>query len=265
MIEISDLYVSYKWRQEPIIRGISAKFNDKHLVLGPNGSGKTTLFRAIAGLTPISSGKILIDGVNVADIYGKPGILSLNLREIFSVFHLSAYDHIRFFIDLMNGEIDLAFNILEELGVERELLRRRKPWELSAGQFKAYTTAIALASKAKHILLDEPFEQLDPARKSKLIRYLNETKSIILLNTHETWLLNILKPWKVAFMFEGRLYGMLPASELLDARLISGKRDDAILSFEVSNRTYSIVKGEAGESLTKLTTLDKVYELVLGE
>ena len=223
------------------------------------------MFRAIAGLTPTSSGKILIDGVNVADIYGKPGILSLNLREIFSVFHLSAYDHIRFFVDLMNGDIDLAFNILEELGVERELLRRRKPWELSAGQFKAYTTAIALASKAKHILLDEPFEQLDPARKSKLIRYLNETKSIILLNTHETWLLNILKPWKVAFMFEGRLYGMLPASELLDARLISGKRDDAILSFEVSNRTYSIVKGEAGESLTKLTTLDKVYELVLGE
>ena len=265
MIEISDLYVRYRWRQEPIIRGISAKFDDKHLVLGPNGSGKTTLFRAIAGLTPTSSGKILIDGVNVADIYGKPGILSLNLREIFSVFHLSAYDHIRFFVDLMNGDIDLAFNILEELGVERELLRRRKPWELSAGQFKAYTTAIALASKAKHILLDEPFEQLDPARKSKLIRYLNETKSIILLNTHETWLLNILKPWKVAFMFEGRLYGMLPASELLDARLISGKRDDAILSFEVSNRTYSIVKGEAGESLTKLTTLDKVYELVLGE
>jgi len=265
LIEISDLYVRYRWRQEPIIRGISAKFDDKHLVLGPNGSGKTTLFRAIAGLTPTSSGKILIDGVNVADIYGKPGILSLNLREIFSVFHLSAYDHIRFFVDLMNGDIDLAFNILEELGVERELLRRRKPWELSAGQFKAYTTAIALASKAKHILLDEPFEQLDPARKSKLIRYLNETKSIILLNTHETWLLNILKPWKVAFMFEGRLYGMLPASELLDARLISGKRDDAILSFEVSNRTYSIVKGEAGESLTKLTTLDKVYELVLGE
>jgi len=264
LIEIIDLYVKYRWRQEPVIKGVSARFEDKHLVLGPNGSGKTTLFRAIAGLTPISSGKILIDGVDVADIYGKPGVLSINLREVYGVFHLSAYDHIRFFIDSTDGDIDLALNILEDLGVSKGLLRKRKPWELSAGQFKAFTTAIALASKAKHVLLDEPFEQLDPARKSKLLKYLNEFKGVILLNTHETWLLTALKPWKVAFMFEGRLYGMLPVSELFDARLVVGKSEDAILCFEASGKVYSIVKGEMGEPLTKLTTLDKVYELALG-
>ena len=186
MIEIIDLYVKYRWRQEPVIKGVSAKFEGKHLILGPNGSGKTTLFRTIAGLTPISSGKVLIDGVDVADIYGKPGVLSINLREVYSVFNLSAYDHVRFFIDSTNGDMDLALSILEDLGVSNELLRKRKPWELSAGQFKAFTTAIALASKAKHVLLDEPFEQLDPARKSKLLKYLSEFKGTILLNTHET-------------------------------------------------------------------------------
>ncbi|OYT59046.1 MAG: ABC transporter, partial [Desulfurococcales archaeon ex4484_217_1] len=48
MIEIIDLYVKYRWRQEAVIKGVSARFEGKHLVLGPNGSGKTTLFRAIA-------------------------------------------------------------------------------------------------------------------------------------------------------------------------------------------------------------------------
>ncbi|MCD6409709.1 MAG: ATP-binding cassette domain-containing protein [Candidatus Verstraetearchaeota archaeon] len=82
MIELIDLYVSYGWRREPIIKGVSARFDGLHLVLGPNGSGKTTLFRAIAGLTPITSGKILIDGVDIDSIYGKPGILAINLGEI---------------------------------------------------------------------------------------------------------------------------------------------------------------------------------------
>ncbi|MCD6409710.1 MAG: ABC transporter ATP-binding protein, partial [Candidatus Verstraetearchaeota archaeon] len=76
--------------------------------------------------------------------------------------HLNAYDHLRLFMDLTNGDMDLALKILEDLGVDAGLLRKRKPWELSAGQKKAYSTAIALASRAKHVLLDEPFEQLDP-------------------------------------------------------------------------------------------------------
>ena len=264
MIEIMDLYVKYRWGQEPVINGVSAKFEGKHLVLGPNGSGKTTLFRAIAGLTPISSGKVLIDGVDITDIYGKPGVLSVNLKEVYGVFSLSAYDHIRFFIDSVDGDIDLTLSILGDLGVSEELLRKRKPWELSAGQFKAFATAIALASKAKHVLLDEPFEQLDPARKSKLLKYLSAFKGVMLLNTHETWLLTALKRWKVSFMFEGGLYGMLSVPELLDARLVIGKTENAILCFEASGKVYSIAKGDVGEPLTKLTTLDRVYELALG-
>ena len=264
MIEISDLYVKYRWRQEPIIKGVTARFDDKHLILGPNGSGKTTLFRAIAGLTPISSGEVLIDGVDVSTIYGEPGILAVNLSEVYNVLHLNAYDNLRLYMDLVGGDLDYALSLLEQLGVDKMLLKRRKLWELSAGQQKAFSTIAALASKVKHVLLDEPFEQLDPARKSRLIEGLKEYNGVLLLNTHETWLLTALSDWSTVFVFEGKLYGPVPVSELLNASLVMGDEEEALLRFEASGCKYSLVKSAKGEALTKLTTLDKVYELAMG-
>ena len=265
MIELVDLHVKYGRRQEPIIKGVHAKFEGKHLILGPNGSGKTTLFRAITGLTPISSGRILIDGVDLDKIYSKPGILAINLSEVYSVFHLSAYDHLRLFMDLTGGDVDLALKMLEDLGLNIDLLRKRKPWELSAGQQKAFSTVIALFSNARHVLLDEPFEQLDPARKGRLIEYLREYKGVLLLNTHETWLLSALKDWSAHLMFEGRIYGSLSAGELVKASLVVGDMPDAMLKFTVSSKTYSLIRGEAGEPLSRLITLDRIYELSLEE
>ncbi|MHC1636955.1 MAG: ATP-binding cassette domain-containing protein [Candidatus Nezhaarchaeales archaeon] len=264
MIEISDLYVKYRWRQEPIIKGVTAKFDSKHLILGPNGSGKTTLFRAIAGLTPISSGKVLIDGIDVSSIYGKPNILAVNLSEVYGILHSSAYDNLRLYMNLVDGDLDYALGLLEQLGVDKMLLKKRKVWELSAGQQKAFSTIAALASRAKHVLLDEPFEQLDPARKLRLIEHLKGYDGVLLLNTHETWLLTALSNWSAVFVFEGKLYGPVPVSELLNASLVMGDEEEALLRFEASGCKYSLVKSDKGESLTKLTTLDKVYELAMG-
>jgi len=263
MIEVVNLHVKYRWRQEPVIRDVHARFKGKHLILGPNGSGKTTLFRAIAGLTPISSGRIIIDGVNLDEIYGKPGVLAINLSEVYNVFHLNAYDHLRLFMDLTDGDFDLALKMLGDLGLSTDLLRKRKPWELSAGQQKAFSTVIALLSSARHILLDEPFEQLDPARKGKLIEHLREYKGVILLNTHETWLLSALRDWSTHLMFEGKLCGSMSAGELVEASLVVGDSADAMLRFTVSGKTYSLVRGEGGEPLSNLITLDRIYELTL--
>jgi|GEM_PF-202320 len=263
MIELVNLCVRYRRRQEPIIKGVHAKFKDKHLILGPNGSGKTTLFRAIAGLAPISSGRILIDGVNLDEIHNKPGVLAINLSEVHHVFHLNAYDHLRLFMDLTGGDLDLTVEMLEDLGLSISLLRKRKPWELSAGQRKAFSTVIALFSNAKHVLLDEPFEQLDPARKGRLIEHLKEYKGILLLNTHETWLLSTLKDWSTHLMFEGKLFGPMYAGNLVKVNLVIGDMPDAMLKFTISGKMYSLVQGKVGEPLSKLITLDRIYELSL--
>jgi len=264
LIDIRGLVVRYGWRREPILRGVSAVLDGKHLLLGPNGSGKTTLFRALTGLAPITSGDILIDGVSIDKIYGKPGLVAANLTEIYNLLYLSAYDNLKVFMDLMGGELDHALQTLEDLGVSAEILRRRRTWELSAGQRKAFATALALASGAKHVLLDEPFEQLDPARKSIMLRRIAECSGTVVLNTHETWLINSMWGWKVRFIFEGRVYGPVEAKDLVGASLVSGDVENALLRFETSGRIFSILPGGGGQPLTNLVTLDRVYELTLG-
>jgi ABC-type multidrug transport system ATPase subunit len=263
MIVAENLEVSYRRRQEPVLKGVNAIFDDKSIILGPNGSGKTTLFRAICGLTNITGGKILIDGVDVGEIYAKTGIIAVNFPEALSLLSVKVHDLIELYTNLVNGNSSLAYSILNELGVNEELLRSKKLHELSAGQVKAVCTATALSMNARHVLLDEPFEQLDPARKNRLIKYLSDYDGTIILNTHETWLLRRLTGWKVSFMFEGLLYGTVLVEDLLKARLSLSDEPDALIKMKVSGRPISIVKGGAGKSILSLESLDKVYELAL--
>ncbi|WP_148683401.1 hypothetical protein [Fervidicoccus fontis] len=128
---------------------------------------------------------------------------------------------------------------------------------------KAVCTAIALATRAKHVLLDEPFEQLDPARKSRLIGYFEGYDGLIILNTHETWLIRNLTGWKVFFMFEGVLYGPISTDDLLNAKFSIKDEAGALIKMLVSGKTVSLVKGESGKAILSLDSLDKVYELAL--
>lgn len=116
-------------------------------------------------LTNITSGSILIDNIDVKKIYAKTGILAVNFTEVLSLLSVKVYDLIKLYADLANGDSSIAYKILSELGLTDKILKSKKLHELSAGQIKAVYTAIALSMKAKHVLLDEPFKQLDPAQK----------------------------------------------------------------------------------------------------
>ena len=105
MIITENLEVSYRHRQEPVLKRVNATFDGKSLVLGPNGSGKTTLFRAICGLTNITNGRILIDNLDVKEIYAKTGILAVNFPEVLSLLSVKVYDLIKLYADLTNGDL----------------------------------------------------------------------------------------------------------------------------------------------------------------
>lgn len=262
MLQVQNLVVSYKWRQEPVLRGVDVSFDRKSIILGPNGSGKSTLFRAICGFTNIGSGQIRIDGKSVDEVYASPGLVAVNFREVYGLLGINALDLVSLYMDLCRGQDRLALQIIEELGLSRELLRRRKLDELSAGQVKVVSTALALASGAKHVLLDEPFEQLDPARKGRLIDFLDEYEGIILLNTHETWLLRRLRGWAAYFMFEGLIYGSVEVEDLLNIRVSLEEEPKSLLRISVGGKILSLVREEKGTLLASLESLDRIYELI---
>ncbi len=117
---------------------------------------------------------------------------------------------------------------------------------------------------ARNTLLDEPFEQLDPAKKAGLAEELSKLKGTLVVNTHETWVLKPFREWTTYLMFEGRAYGPVRAGDLLESRLVRGEVEGAVLVFEASGKVFSLVKGEEGEALTELVTLDRVYEAGMG-
>jgi ABC-type Mn2+/Zn2+ transport system ATPase subunit len=266
MIQNQGLFVTYKWRQEPVLKGVTNNFSRKSLILGPNGSGKTTLFRAICGLTNIQSGRILIDNKTIEDIYASRGILATNFPEVFTLIGANVYEIIRLYTDLCDGDSEFACKIVEDFGISKDFLKKRKLSELSSGQTKIVCTALALAMKAKHVLLDEPFEELDPAKKGRMIKQLDQYDGAILVNTHETWLLKNLPTWDVFFMFEGTLHGPLLVDELLKAEISFVEEPEALLTLKLSGKTVNIIRGKGGGTLlTSLENLDKIYQLAEGE
>jgi len=261
LIKVRDLYVTYRWRQNPVLRGVNAVLQSKCLILGPNGSGKSTLFKSICGLTTIDSGTIVIDGHRIDEIHSSLGLVSTNLAEVYDLLRINVYDLVQLYMNITRGDSELTYGVIEEFGLDRSFLKKRRLSELSAGQRKIVCNALAISIKAKHVLLDEPFEQLDPAKKMLLIRHLKKYDGVILLNTHETWLMKRLRDWEARFMFEGLMYGPILVKDLLDAYIYMGDIKDALLKFNVSGDVVSITMEPKGLPIINIENLDRIYEL----
>ena len=259
MIRVEGLRVVL--RGSEILHGVSADFRGKHIVLGPNGHGKTTLFKAIAGLVPYR-GIIEVDGRPLDRLRGATGLLATNLAEVYMLAPVSALELLFLFNNLAGSDPERAVKLIEELGVSRELLAKRKLWELSAGTRKAFTTAVALASDSRNVLLDEPFEQLDPAKKLRLVSELRKYGGVVIMNTHETWVLEALPDWEVHLVFDGHIYGPAQAGKLAKATLVEGKRDGALVTIETQFGQFSLIEEGGGRALTELLTLDRVYDFL---
>ncbi len=166
-------------------------------VLGPNGAGKTTLLRAIAGLTALTDGRLILDGETLDDAQADvfvPG----DQRPIGFVFqnyrlfpHLSVRDNVAFPARCRRagrkGSRRVAERWLNRLGISE--LAGRKPAQLSGGQAQRVALARALAADPGLLLLDEPLAALDARTKlevrAELRRHLSEFPGPTLLVTHD--------------------------------------------------------------------------------
>ena len=155
------------------------------MLLGPSGSGKSTLLRAIAGLTTIDHGRIVLHGRDVTN-------LGTRQREVGFVFqnyalfrHMTVADNIEFALRarrVRRGERRRRRAELLRL-VALEGYDHRLPSELSGGQQQRVALARALAHEPRVLLLDEPFGALDAKIREELRRAIREIQRAVGITT----------------------------------------------------------------------------------
>ena len=166
-------------------------------VLGPNGAGKSTLLRALAGLLPVTTGRVQVDDDTWDDAASAVFVPAAERRvglvfQDYRLFpHLTVLDNVAF-SRLVRGTPRAAARahateVLSSVGIAE--LAGRRPRELSGGQAQRVALARALASDPRLLLLDEPLAALD-ARTRLEIRtglrgYLASFGGPTLLVTHD--------------------------------------------------------------------------------
>lgn len=138
------------------------------VVLGANGAGKTTLLRVLAGLALPSGGSVEIDGS--ADRRRTRGAVGYVGHETMLYGSLTAAENLRFAARLYNSDPDRALRLLEE--AELGAVADQRAESFSRGMRQRLALARAQVHEPAVLLLDEPFNALDPRAAASLERSL---------------------------------------------------------------------------------------------
>ena len=160
-------------------------------LLGSSGCGKSTLLRMLAGLETVTSGKILIDGEDLAQMppYKRPVNMMFQSYALFP--HMSVESNVAFGLKqegVPKAELKERVHAALEL-VQMGKYAKRKPHQLSGGQQQRVALARSLVKRPKLLLLDEPMSALDKQIRQRtqieLVNILNKVGVTCIMVTHD--------------------------------------------------------------------------------
>ena len=207
------------------------------VIMGLSGSGKSTLVRTLNGLIPPTSGKILIDGTDVASC-DKKTLRNVRREKISMVFqhfalfpHKTVADNVAFGLKVKGVDKDRrrdeAMKALEKVGLDAHA--DTLPGSLSGGMQQRVGLARGLANDPQILLMDEPFGALDPLirreMQDELLVLQKELKKTIVFITHD---LNeaLLLGDRIAIMKDGAFVQVGTAQDI-----VSEPADDYVRAF----------------------------------
>ncbi|WP_329257636.1 amino acid ABC transporter ATP-binding protein [Actinoallomurus sp. NBC_01490] len=226
MIEVYDLHKSFGDLE--VLRGIDLEVGAGEVVcvIGPSGSGKSTLLRCVNLLEQPTSGKVVVDGVELTDPECDIDAVRRRIGMVFQQFnlfpHLSVMDNVtiaqRKVLRRSAGEAEkIARANLERVGLADKI--GAYPAQLSGGQQQRVAIARALAMGPAVMLFDEPTSALDPELVGDVLavmRSLALDGMTMMVVTHEMSFAREVAD-RVVFMDGGVIVEEGPAAEVIGA------------------------------------------------
>jgi ABC-2 type transport system ATP-binding protein len=183
-LEVQNLALSYG--NQRILKGIDFTVTQGKItaLIGPNGAGKSSAFRVLAGLVKPDSGKVFLDDKELKsfnEIRKHCGYL-LETADFYP--YLTGKKNLDLFIGLTNSKAD-ALDLLQKVGLG--LAANKKVQQYSRGMKQRLGLAQVLIDNPSFLILDEPFNGLDPEVKKQILQLLVDLKNQgkgILVSTH---------------------------------------------------------------------------------
>ena len=184
-------------------------------LVGPSGSRKTTLLNMIGGLDTPTSGQVILNGQDIAELK-KSEMTEFRQKNIGFVFQaynlipvLSAYENAEFIMMLQGIEEserkNRVFKLLKEVGLEGK--EENRPGQLSGGQQQRVAVVRALAAQPAYILADEPTANLDSKATTDLLdlmyRLNQEEHMTFVFATHDQRVIDRAK--RVVYIDDGKI------------------------------------------------------------
>ena len=222
IIEVTDLVKNYG--DFEAVKSISFDVLEGEIfgLLGPNGAGKSTTLEIIETLREKTSGKVLVDGL---DLDHAPNaikkIIGVQLQTSGYYPGLKLTELLELFAGLYNQKIDTNY-YLKLVNLTDKAKAKYK--ELSGGQKQRFSVATTLINKPKIIFLDEPTTGLDPqARRNlwDLIRDIRNNGTTVIITTHYMDEAEVLCD-RVAVIDSGRIIAIDSPDKLIDDLVATG-------------------------------------------
>ncbi|MFF7061144.1 ATP-binding cassette domain-containing protein [Pseudomonas sp. NPDC008258] len=170
-VSVQKLQKSYAG--SPVFENIDCHIERGEFVtlLGPSGCGKSTLLRCIAGLTPVDSGQILLDGHDIVPVSPQKRGIGMVFQSYALFPNMTVEQNVAFGLRMQKVKADESqVRVREALDlVELGTFAGRYPHQLSGGQCQRVALARSLVTRPRLLLLDEPLSALD-ARIRKHLR-----------------------------------------------------------------------------------------------
>ncbi len=199
---------------------------EKIVLCGPSGSGKSTLVRLVNGLEPYQAGRVVVDGIELAN---DPKSIEAVRREVGMVFqsfnlfpHLTALENLTlapvWVRRMPKQEAEaLALQLLERVRIAEQA--HKYPAQLSGGQQQRVAIARALAMRPKIMLFDEPTSALDPEMIKEVLDVMVELAAegmTMVVVTHEMGFARTVAD-RVVFMDQGEIVESAPPKTFFEA------------------------------------------------